>query len=88
MSLVHTDAIVINGQQVYTVRLILMNAKTRASVVKVSAITIMWLQIVTIQSGKDTSVFAGMGSKVILACVTESRRGVGKDSYSLKAREV
>ena len=32
MSLVHTDAIVINGQQVYTVRLILMNAKTRASV--------------------------------------------------------
>ena len=32
MSLVHTDAIVINGQQVYTVRLILMNAKTTASV--------------------------------------------------------
>ena len=51
----------------------------------------MWLQItrlVTIQSGKDTSVFAEMGSKVILACVTGSRRGVGKDSYSLKAREV
>ena len=53
-----------------------------------SAITTMWLQIVTIQSGKDTSVFAEMGSKVILACVTGSRRGVGKDSYSLKAREV
>ena len=51
----------------------------------------MWLQItrlVTIQSGKDTSVFAEMGSKVILACFTGSRRREGKDLYSLRAREV
>ena len=30
--LVHTDATVISGQQVYIVRLMLMNAKTRAFV--------------------------------------------------------
>ena len=60
---VHTDATVISGQQEYTVRLILMNAKTRASVtsrqVTLSAITTMQCQItlVTILSGKDTVVF-------------------------------
>ena len=64
MFLVHTDATVISGQQENTVRLILMNAKTRASVtsrqVTLSAITTMQCQItlVTILSGKDTVVFA------------------------------
>ena len=63
MFLVHTDATVISGQQVYIVRLILMNAKTRASVtsgqVRLSAITTMQCQntLVTILSGKDTVVF-------------------------------
>ena len=64
MFLVHTDATVISGQQEYTVRLILMNAKTRASVTSrqatLSAITTTQCQItlVTILSGKDTVVFA------------------------------
>ena len=64
MFLVHTDATVISGQQENTVRLILMNAKTRVSVtsrqVTLSAITTMQCQItlVTILSGKDTVVFA------------------------------
>ena len=39
----------------------------------------------TILCGKDTSVFAEMGSKVILARVTGGRGVEGKDSYSLKA---
>ena len=82
MFLVHTDATVISGQKVYIVRLILMNAKTRATVtgsqVKVFALTTMCRRItprVMILCGQDTSAFAEMVSKVIFTRVLCGRLG-------------